>query len=217
MYKRNSPYLALLPFEKWLQIWVLLNLVWVMAGCEKTLSPYEQAILQNRFEKDAALKNPQTSVLRPQDIAGFKGLKYFEVNPVYRFMVPMLPTESDRVVRMKERITDKEKAYKAAGQVALKFPEGTHRLLVFKLEEEPPDVYWIPFRDATNGKETYGGGRYLSARKMAGNTLVVDFNEAYNPYCDYNPDYICTLPPAENKLPVGVSVGEKHSGIVSHE
>ncbi|MBL7977885.1 MAG: DUF1684 domain-containing protein [Bacteroidetes Order II. Incertae sedis bacterium] len=195
--------------------WVALSLL--VVGCEKQLSAYEQAILQNRFEKDSALRNPKTRVLRPQDIPNFKGLKYFEVNSAYRFVVPLLPTENNRVVRMKERITEKEREYKCAGVVALKFPEGEQRLLVFKLEEEPPDIYWIPFRDATSGKETYGGGRYLSARKISGNSLVVDFNEAYNPYCDYNPDYICTLPPAENKLSIPVSAGEKQSRIIAHE
>ncbi len=203
--------------EKKIRLLCLVALSLSVVGCEKQLSVYEQAILQNRFEKDAALRNPQTSVLRPQDVNNFKGLKYFDVNSAYRFVVPMLPTENNRVVRMKERITEEEKEYICAGSVTLKFPEAEERLLVFKLEEEPPDMYWIPFRDATNGKETYGGGRYLSARKISGNSLVVDFNEAYNPYCDYNPDYICTLPPAENKLSVPVPAGEKQSRIIAHK
>ena len=72
------------------------------------------------------------------------------------------------------------------------------------------DYLWLPFYAATSGEETYGGGRYLDLELAADGTVEVDFNFAYNPLCDYNPEkYNCTLPPAENRLPFAVRAGEK--------
>jgi len=75
--------------------------------------------------------------------------------------------------------------------------------------------FFIPFRDSTNGKETYGAGRYMDnqrpgLRRLAGNNFEIDFNYAYNPYCAYNEGYSCPLPPRENWLSVPIRAGEKN-------
>jgi uncharacterized protein (DUF1684 family) len=72
------------------------------------------------------------------------------------------------------------------------------------------DYLFIPFNDLTNGMETYGGGRYLDVQQGEGDTLTLDFNKAYNPYCAYNPKYSCPIPPDENKLDVEIRAGEKN-------
>ena len=68
-------------------------------------------------------------------------------------------------------------------------------------------LLFLHFTDKTNGSETYGGGRFLDLRIPEGNTLVLDFNKAYNPYCAYNNGYSCPIPPKENKLKVAVRAG----------
>ncbi len=68
---------------------------------------------------------------------------------------------------------------------------------------------FLPFRDATSGKETYGAGRYLDLHADA-DEIVIDFNYAYNPNCAYNPDWNCPLPPVENWLKVPIRAGEKN-------
>jgi uncharacterized protein (DUF1684 family) len=83
----------------------------------------------------------------------------------------------------------------AAAQVTLYSSAGSHEV-------------FLPFRDATSGKETYGAGRYLDLRAH-GDEVVIDFNYAYNPNCAYNPDWNCPLPPAENWLKVPIRAGEK--------
>ncbi len=80
-------------------------------------------------------------------------------------------------------------------QVTLFASDGSHEL-------------FLPFRDATSGKETYGAGRYLDLQARD-DEVVIDFNYAYNPYCAYNPDWNCPLPPAENWLKVPIRAGEK--------
>lgn len=73
------------------------------------------------------------------------------------------------------------------------------------------DYLFLPFKDASNGSATYGGGRYLDFRTsdIQRNVLVLDFNKTYNPYCAYSDGYNCPIPPKENHLTIPVSAGEK--------
>lgn len=79
-------------------------------------------------------------------------------------------------------------------------------------EEKYKDYLFVPFTDATTGDETYGSGRYLEFFKqdIHENTLRLDFNKAYNPYCAYSPNYKCPIPPKENFLTIAIKAGEKN-------
>ena len=68
---------------------------------------------------------------------------------------------------------------------------------------------FVPFTDLTNGKETYGGGRYMDVEIPEGDSIVLDFNKAYNPYCAYSTNYSCPIPPKENDLPISINAGLK--------
>jgi uncharacterized protein (DUF1684 family) len=88
------------------------------------------------------------------------------------------------------------------------------RLAVYWLNDYAGGIF-IPFRDATSGRETYGGGRYLwdSAKGadlgVDGDHLVIDFNYAYHPSCVYDPRWSCPLSPEENRLEVSIAAGER--------
>lgn len=71
-------------------------------------------------------------------------------------------------------------------------------------------MFFVPFKDLTNGAETYSAGRYLYVRLPKTEAdAILDFNLAYNPNCAYgNKDYSCTLPPKENFLQVEIKAGE---------
>ena len=71
------------------------------------------------------------------------------------------------------------------------------------------DELFLPFADATSGKETYPSGRYLEVHELPDGRVVADFNYAYNPYCAYNEQWTCPIPPAENRLPVAIRAGER--------
>ncbi|UFH53932.1 DUF1684 domain-containing protein [Spirosoma sp. KNUC1025] len=76
------------------------------------------------------------------------------------------------------------------------------------------DYLFLPFKDATSGKETYGGGRYIDFRTkdIKEGQLIIDFNKAYNPYCAYQEGYPCPIPPKNNTSPVAIRAGEKTYG-----
>jgi len=71
--------------------------------------------------------------------------------------------------------------------------------------------YFIPFKDATNGETTYGGGRYINGKiyEVIDGKVTLDFNQAYNPYCAYSTGYNCPIPPRENHLEIAINAGEK--------
>jgi uncharacterized protein len=73
---------------------------------------------------------------------------------------------------------------------------------------------FVPFTDATTGNQSYGSGRYLEFYKkdIENNTLQIDFNKAYNPYCAYATGFKCPIPPRENRLPVAIKAGEMNFG-----
>jgi uncharacterized protein (DUF1684 family) len=75
---------------------------------------------------------------------------------------------------------------------------------------EYKNYLFIPFTDATNGTDTYEGGRYidLSIPDIKDTNVIVDFNKAYNPYCCYTGGYDCPIPPKENALTVAINAGE---------
>jgi uncharacterized protein (DUF1684 family) len=68
---------------------------------------------------------------------------------------------------------------------------------------------FVPFGDLTNGAETYQGGRYLDLNRTATGIYDLDFNRAYHPFCVFNPEYVCPVPPRENRLKVAIRAGEK--------
>lgn len=107
--------------------------------------------------------------------------------------------------------------YRVYGTISFTLHDTTVLLQVYQSKslmanEEYKDHLFIPFTDATSGFETYGGGRYidLSISDIIGNTYLIDFNKAYNPYCAYSTGYNCPIPPKENDLAVAVKAGEKN-------
>ena len=86
---------------------------------------------------------------------------------------------------------------------------GEHRLSLFWMAGYAGGLF-LPFRDAPNGTETYGAGRYLYAAKPdAQGNVVLDFNQGYNPPCAFTAFATCPLPPQENRLDLAITAGEK--------
>ncbi len=109
------------------------------------------------------------------------------------------------------------KPYVKYGTLSFELNEKEHQLAVYQsinLRKIPAykDYLFIPFKDATNGKTTYGGGRYIdiTLKDIKDGVLILDFNKAYNPWCAYSDGYNCPIPPTENHLEVAIEAGEKN-------
>jgi len=167
---------------------------------------YRQQVEAERKKKDEFFRTGSDSPLT--DKANFKGLTYFAPDPSFRLVARLEPF-ADKTQKLIVHMTDgSEETYDKFAHAVFTLNGETRRLLVVKFQ----DTYSILFRDATSGKESYGGGRYLEipAAQITDSQILLDFNTAYNPYCAYNPTYACPLPPAENTLPVAVSAGERY-------
>lgn len=169
-------------------------------------SAYRQQVEFSRKKKDQFFRTSTESPL--EDKRAFTGLKYYDPDPLYRVTARLEPF-ADKTQKLVVRMSDgSEEVYTKYAHAVFSLQGETCRLLIVSID----DTYSILFRDVTSGKETYGGGRYLELKPnlLTGNQTVLDFNEAYNPYCAYNPTYACPIPPAENTLQVAVKAGEKY-------
>ncbi|MCX8118530.1 MAG: DUF1684 domain-containing protein [Desulfobacterota bacterium] len=164
-----------------------------------------------RKERDEFFKNHPRSPLLSKDRNGFKGLRYFPFDPKYAFLgeIRRYNIHINNPEYYATFLTNKgtNKRYIRYGRFQFQLNGKEYVLQVYK--SILSDILFIPFKDRTNGKETYEGGRYLDAEILAGYKMVLDFNMAYNPSCAYNEKYVCVLPPAENTLPIEIRAGEK--------
>ncbi|GAB3262744.1 DUF1684 domain-containing protein [Larkinella harenae] len=166
---------------------------------------YRAEIAQKRKDKDEHFRTSSESPFT--DKSKIKSLIYFNPDPDYRVMARLEPFADKK--KLVVRLTDgSEEVYEKYAHAVFTLKDEVCRLLVLKHE----NTLSVLFKDKTSGKETYGGGRYLdfSPDDAKENRLLMDFNEAYNPYCAYNYEYACPLPPAENTLPIEVRAGEKY-------
>ena len=157
-----------------------------------------------RAAKDSLLKS-EDSPLLPAQRARFEQLAYYPIDLRYRLRGELHIYGRQRIVEIPNTdstITELERF----GRFVSAFGEKDFWLEVYRSPQTgEAEVF---FKDLTNGHTTYGGGRYARLTREDDGMYVIDFNNAYNPYCAYNPAYICPLPPRQNHLDFAVEAGE---------
>ncbi len=172
----------------------------------------EQRVLGWRKERNAFLKDHERSPLLPQDKKDFKGTKYYPFDAQY-----FLSGQIERTVLHINNpkyyatfLTNKgtSKRYIRYGKFRFSLNGKDYTIEIYK--SILSDNLFIPFKDKTNGTETYEGGRYVETEILPGYKILLDFNTAYNPSCAYNDKFVCVIPPKENILNVEIRAGEKN-------
>lgn len=160
-----------------------------------------------RHEKDHAFAGSPNSPIPPPLRKSFGGLSYYEPKPHLRVPARFVAHPDPDVVEMPTS-TGAPKEYLNIGHLEFEMGGETLSLQTFWSEASPS--LFVPFRDKTSGKETYGAGRYIDIDWEGPDVdYVVDFNLAYNPFCAYSEDFSCPFPPPANWLPVPIEAGEK--------
>ena len=161
-----------------------------------------------RKAKDQYFGGGQDSPLTPEQRKRFSGLQYFPENPELRFVLSVeeFPSDARDVIQM---ATSSGEAAPHLRWGQLKFEVDGTPVVLTVYRDVDGNEYFLPFMDVTTGEESYSDGRYLDLPAAGDGRLLVDFNYAYNPYCAYNPAWSCPIPPAENRLPVAITAGEK--------
>lgn len=163
---------------------------------------------RHRHEKDRFLKAHPRSPIPREKRDAFEGLSYYEPDPAYRFTVPLDEADAGEQVQV-PRTGGDEVTYERAGTLTLELPDGEITLSAYRTENHGEDELFVPFKDATSGEETYGAGRYLEVERLDDGRWLVDFNEAYHPFCAFDEGYTCPLPPPENRVKVPIRAGER--------
>lgn len=168
-----------------------------------------------KFQKtiNAEYADAKTSPLMEEDLKSFKTLDFYPVNGKYFVNAKLVKAKNEKVFEMKTTGTRTPKyikygtLYFTIDGVALQL--NVYRSIDLSKTKEYKDHLFLPFSDLTSGKESYIGGRYIDLKVPKGETIAVDFNQAYNPYCAYNHKYSCPLVPLENDLKIEIKAGVK--------
>ncbi len=161
-----------------------------------------------RREKDAFFASDADSPITAEEKPHFKGFKYFSPDPKYVFRVQLHRYENRKIVVMSTSKGTEQRFHKA-GYFEFELDAQRVQLQAYTSAERDDRGLFIPFRDGTSGKESYGAARYLDLPSSPTDQYTLDLNYAYNPYCAYNDEYVCPLPPKENWLSVDIRAGEK--------
>ncbi len=176
-----------------------------------------EAATRFRSGRDELFRTHPQSPIEPDERATFAGLRYFAYDPAYRVEAQVEPGDGSGL-EIDTGGEDGAVRYRRAGTLVFTLEAQRCRLTVLSLVQYAGGLF-VPFRDRTSGRETYGGGRYLfdTAKDTDGLVLeitpgssrvTIDFNYAYNASCAYSPRWACPLAPPENHLPVAVRAGE---------
>ena len=168
-------------------------------------------------EQILIFKDSSESPLTKADFDRFDSIPYFKIDTNYIVTAHIKLTPDAEPFEMLTS-TDRRPVYVTHGILHFELKERHYQLSAYKnmayLEDEEYFKYmFIPFADETNGLETYGGGRFMELLIPEADSLILDFNQTFNPLCAYNHRYSCPKPPAENHLNVKIEAGVK-TGLV---
>ncbi len=164
------------------------------------------SLIRQRQEKDKFFKANPYAPLSPQQQAKFDHLNYYDPNPALVFTITPEVFAEKSNVKM-QTSTGETRYYQRWGKIAFQVDGQKAELTLYAAPGD--EQFFVPFKDATNGTETYGAGRYIEVEPEPDCKIHIDFNAAYNPYCAYSPHWSCPIPPMENRLKVPIRAGEK--------
>ena len=181
----------------------------LLAACSARALPYDQQIANWHAEKNQFMRESSQSPVPPDQRAAFPPLVYFPTDPSYRVPAMLEPSPAGPPVQMPTS-TGQLRQMKRVGKLAFTL-KGQPLTLGAFVEADQADLQqlFVPFRDLTNGLETYSAGRYLELQRTSTGVYDLDFNRAFFPFCFYNKTYDCPYPPPENRLTVPIRAGER--------
>lgn len=187
----------------------LVTVVYMFAGGDSE-KVYQERVSQERERQFKYLKFNAESPLSEEQKAKFDSLNCFPIDEKFKVRARLVPLQNKQTLEI--AMSDGTQELYIKHSIAEFELEGrTLRLLLLQSKNEADGKnFFLTFADATSGESTYGGGRYLNLRQDGMNSITIDFNLAYNPYCAYNPDFACPIPPKENILDIPIKAGEKN-------
>jgi len=195
---------------------ILIVLLFLFSCTSKPVKTIETRITHpQQIELNEQYADTSASPLMEEDLKKFKSLNFFQANDAYKIKAHYLLTPDEVPFEMKTS-TERLPVYRKYLQLTFLLNGQEQKLAAYQNQAfinhpEYGNSLFIPFLDETNGIESYGGGRYLDIDIPKGDcdSLLLDFNACYNPYCAYNYKYSCPKPPLENMLDMRIEAGVK--------
>ncbi len=159
-----------------------------------------------RAEKDEFFGRDQDSPLTNGQRARFQGLAYFDETPDLAFKLTPELIEDDAQFEIPITTGGTTTTHRWA---TISFAVGDQQATLTVFREADDGPLFLPFRDGTAGDETYAVGRYVELHLLPDGNLWLDFNYAYNPFCAYNDQWSCPIPPPENRISAPIRAGER--------
>ena len=183
---------------------------YTLSDTKLDISRYAAQLNKARKEKNKSFRQAENSPLATPEKAKFDSLNYYPADLAFVINASVSRNEKPDTITMQMSNNRTEK-YLNWGQAKFDIEKNPQQLTIYLKATGTDSTLFIPFTDLTNGRETYGGGRYLDAPipKLNVAELKLDFNTAYNPFCAYNNEFSCPVPPADNRLKIGIPAGEK--------
>ncbi|MFK8164908.1 MAG: DUF1684 domain-containing protein [Lewinella sp.] len=177
----------------------------------------------HQAELTAKYLNPKETILPSAKLAKLQalgGLPFYAIDPAYKVEAQIERFKQPAVVKMQTSST-RLAEYEVYALATFELKGKTvsiplYRSLRTDIAPKYQNLLFLPFKDHTSGKATYGGGRYLDLPIPTGNRLVIDFNKAYHPYCAYTTGYSCPVVPEANYLDMAVEAGIKMVDLGEH-
>ena len=170
-------------------------------------SDYFSTIEHYQRELNVEFKSKDDSPLEKKDRRQFEALEFFPIDSNFKVLANFARTPDQELIKMKTS-TERTPVYKKYGEINFLINSVSFNLTLYQNQKYKESLF-LPFKDNTNGNETYGGGRYLDIKIPSENIIEIDFNKAYNPYCAYSHRYSCPIVPTENTLDVKIIAGVK--------
>ncbi len=181
----------------------------MIGACTTAEAPYANEIDDWRARKDEFMRTSGESPIPAEKRASFPPLNYFPADEEYRVAASLKVNRGDEAIEM-DTSDGKKRRMRRIGTLQFTLKGQPHTLTAFvDASESDMRRLFVPFSDLTAGTETYPGGRYLDLDRTATGVYDLDFNRAYNPFCYFNPSYVCPVPPKENRLTLPIRAGEK--------
>lgn len=188
-------------------------LIMISSCASDSNTEYFEEIGTYREKLNIEFSDTASSPLTKEGLAHFQELEFFPIDPEYRVEASFILNPDPDPFEMPTNTTRKP-IYVKYGEAHFELHGQDIVLEIYQSEaakkmKEFKEYLFLPFKDLTNGNESYGGGRFLDLKIPAGKTIIIDFNKAYNPYCDYNHKYSCPIPPEVNHLNIEIPAGVK--------
>ena len=185
---------------------LLLFSIFVFAQTNQTSKQFQDDL---NFEYADKTKSPLTEA----DFEVFKSLDFFEIDTKFIVQAKFKKSKKEKVFEMKTT-TNRLPKYIKYGEIEFEINNKIYKLNVYQnldliKNQTYQDYLFLPFLDLTNGNQSYVGGRYIDLKIPNNNTIEIDFNKAYNPYCAYSDRYSCPIVPVVNNLQIAILAGVK--------